>query len=146
MSWQEVRPRRVASGTLSQTLITVSNSLVGTGNVDKAAIFNSEGNSVWATSAGFTVAPKEMQEIVNAYKDKGDVKQVQSTGLHVAGERFIVLKADDRSLYGKKGKEGIIIVKTTQAILVTHYPEHVQPGVAANTVEQLGDYLISVGY
>jgi hypothetical protein len=30
-------------------------SLIGTGNVDKAAIFNSEGNSVWATSAGFTV-------------------------------------------------------------------------------------------
>jgi len=46
-----------------------------------------------------------MKAIVNAYKDKGDangVKQVQSTGLHVAGERFVVLKADERSLYGKK--------------------------------------------
>lgn len=46
-----------------------------------------------------------MQEIVAAYKDKGDkqgVKQVQSSGLHVGGERFIVLKADERSLYGKK--------------------------------------------
>lgn len=32
-------------------------SLIGTGNIDKAAIFNSEGNSVWATSAGFTVRP-----------------------------------------------------------------------------------------
>lgn len=39
-----------------------------------------------------------------------------------------------------------MIVKTTQAILVTHYPETVQPGVAANTVEQLGDYLVKVGY
>ncbi|KAK8199872.1 profilin [Phyllosticta capitalensis] len=127
----------------------VDTSLVGTGNVDKAAIFNAEGNSVWAASAGFTVAPNEMQEIVNAYKDKGDangIKQVQSTGLHVAGERFVVLKADERSLYGKKGKEGLVIVKTTQAILVTHYPESVQPGAAANTVEQLADYLISVGY
>lgn len=46
-----------------------------------------------------------MTEIVNAYKDKGDangIKQVQSSGLHVAGEKFIVLKADERSLYGKK--------------------------------------------
>ncbi len=46
-----------------------------------------------------------MQEIVTAYKDKGDsagVKQVQSNGLHIAGERFVVLKADDRSIYGKK--------------------------------------------
>jgi len=43
-----------------------------------------------------------MQEVVAAYKDSGDVKQVQSTGLHIAGERFIVIKADDRSIYGKK--------------------------------------------
>jgi len=127
----------------------VDTSLVATGNLDKAAIFNSEGNSVWATSAGFQVSPAEMQEIVNAYKDKGDangVKQVQSNGLHIAGERYVVLKADDRSLYGKKGREGIVIVKTTQALLVTHYPESVQPGSAANTVEQLADYLIKVGY
>ncbi|CAD0114403.1 unnamed protein product, partial [Aureobasidium uvarum] len=115
-------------------------SLIGTGNIDKAAIFNSEGNSVWATSAGFT----EMAEVASAFKDTSDVKKVQSTGLHIAGEKFIVLKADDRSLYGKK--EGIVIVKTKQALLVTHYPEHVQPGVAANTVEQLADYLISVNY
>jgi len=40
----------------------------------------------------------------------------------------------------------VVIVKTTQAILVAHYPEHVQPGSAANVVETLGDYLISVGY
>lgn len=45
-----------------------------------------------------------MQEVVAAYKDPGKdgVKQVQSTGLHVAGERFVVLKADERSIYGKK--------------------------------------------
>lgn len=59
-------------------------------------------------TAGLTmpqIAPNEMQEIVTAYKDKGDangIKQVQSNGLHIAGEKFIVLKADERSLYGKK--------------------------------------------
>ena len=37
-------------------------------------------------------------------------------------------------------------MKTQKAILVAHYPETTQPGVAANTVEQLGDYLLSVGY
>ncbi|KAK3709823.1 profilin, required for normal timing of actin polymerization in response to thermal stress [Vermiconidia calcicola] len=132
MSWQEY----------------VDKSLVGTGNLDRAAIFNSEGNSVWATSTGFNVTPKEMQEIVTAYKDKGTdgVKQVQSTGLHIAGERFVVIKADDRSIYGKKGREGVVIVKTAQAILVTHYPEDIQPGAAANTVEQLADYLLKVGF
>ena len=39
-----------------------------------------------------------------------------------------------------------MIVKTTQAMLVAHYPEHVQPGSATTVVEQLADYLIGVGY
>jgi hypothetical protein len=45
-----------------------------------------------------------------------------------------------------QGKEGVIIVKTKQAILVTHYPEKVQPGQAATVVEKLADYLTGVGY
>lgn len=43
-----------------------------------------------------------MKEVVAAYNDKSDVKQVQSSGLHIAGEKFVVLKCDDRSIYGKK--------------------------------------------
>lgn len=30
--------------------------------------------------------------------------------------------------------------------MVAHYAEGTQPGSAANTVEQLGDYLIKAGY
>lgn len=40
--------------------------------------------------------------MVTAYNDKSDVKAVQASGLHIAGEKFVVLKADDRSVYGKK--------------------------------------------
>ena len=45
-----------------------------------------------------------------------------------------------------QGKEGVMIVKTKQALLIAHYPETVQPGEAATTVEKLGDYLIGLGY
>ncbi|KZF21216.1 profilin [Xylona heveae TC161] len=121
----------------------VDTSLLQSGNVDKAAIYKVDGSQVWAASAGFSVAPAEMTEVVNAYKDSS---QVFANGLHVAGERYVVIKADDRSLYGKKGKEGLVIVKTKQTLLFTHYPEGVNPGSAANTVEVLADYLIGVGY
>ncbi|KAI4212751.1 MAG: hypothetical protein LQ351_004644 [Letrouitia transgressa] len=142
MSWQGQTPLHSAPPFAETPL----NSLVGTGNIDKAAIFNAEGTSVWASSPGFTVAPAEIKEVIESYADKSDVKKVQSQGFHIAGEKYVALKADDKSLYGKKGKEGVVIVKTLQAILVSHYPETVQPGSATNTVEQLGDYLISVGY
>lgn len=46
----------------------------------------------------------------------------------------------------EQGKEGVVIVKTVQALLVAHYPESVQPGQAVTVVEKLGDYLIGVGY
>ncbi|KAI9861958.1 MAG: profilin, required for normal timing of actin polymerization in response to thermal stress [Trichoglossum hirsutum] len=121
----------------------VDTSLVGTGKLKRAAIFNKEGTSVWASSPDFTVTPAEIKEIVTAYNDN---QNVLSNGLYVGGERYVVLKVDDRSLYAKKGKEGICIVKTTLAILVSHYPETVQPGEATKTVEELADYLISVGY
>jgi len=121
----------------------VDTSLVGTGDVDKAAIFNSEGNSVWATTPGFQVTPHEMGEVAACYKDSG---KAFASGFHIAGIKYLTIKADDRSLYGKQGKVGIIIVKTKQAMLIAHHPETVQAGVAANTVEKLGDYLIGVGY
>ncbi|KAH0564929.1 hypothetical protein GP486_001684 [Trichoglossum hirsutum] len=117
--------------------------LVGTGKLTRAAIFNKEGTSVWASSPGFTVTPAEIKEIVSAYNDG---EKVLSSGMHVGGERYVVLKIVDRSIYCKKGKEGLCIVKTTQAILVAHYPEMVQPGEATKIVEELADYLVSVGY
>jgi profilin len=43
-----------------------------------------------------------MQAVVAAYKDTADPKKVWATGLHIAGQKYVTLKADDRSLYGKK--------------------------------------------
>lgn len=51
-----------------------------------------------------------------------------------------------RSDSAHQGKEGIVIVKTTKAMLLAHYPETSIPGTATNVVEVLADYLISVGY
>ncbi|KAH0837178.1 Profilin [Fonsecaea pedrosoi] len=146
MSWQAYVDSRYSKSMSLRCQLQTIHILVGTGHVDKAAIFNADGNSVWASSPNFNVSPQEMQEVVGAYKDTSVPKKVQSTGLHIAGQKYIVIKADETSLYGKKGREGVVIVKTKQALLITHYPETIQPGTAANTVEKLAAYLVSVGY
>ncbi|WEW59191.1 profilin, required for normal timing of actin polymerization in response to thermal stress [Emydomyces testavorans] len=90
-----------------------------------------------------------MKVIVDSFKPTSrddEVKEVQSSGFFVGGEKYVTLKSDDSRLYGKKGKEGIVIVKTKKALLIAHYPETVQPGAATNTVETLGDYLSGLGY
>lgn len=53
-----------------------------------------------------------------------------------------LVKADGRSLYGKKGAAGVVCVKTNQAIVIGTYNESIQPGQCTLIVEKLADYLI----
>ncbi|KAI1248715.1 hypothetical protein MGN70_009915 [Eutypa lata] len=124
-----------------------NNSLVGSGHIDKAAIISAAGDSIWATSSGFTIQAPEMKNLVNILNATGDaVDKAHAEGVHVNGERYVVTKIEDRSAYCRQGRNGIVVVKTKQAILVGHYGENVQAGNAAQTVEALADYLIKVGY
>ncbi|KFY93226.1 hypothetical protein V500_03839 [Pseudogymnoascus sp. VKM F-4518 (FW-2643)] len=124
----------------------VDTSLVGSGHADKAAIVSAAGDSVWAKSAGFEISPAEMTNIVAALGGGAAADKLWTDGLHVAGERYVVFKVEDRSIYGRKGKDGIVIAKTKQAIIISHYGENVIAGNAAQTVETLADYLVGVGY
>lgn len=67
-------------------------------------------------------------------------------GLYIGGERYVLARAEDRSIYARKGREGVAIAKTTQAIVVAHHGEAQVAGSTTQTVEALADYLIGVGY
>ncbi|KAI1143019.1 Profilin/allergen [Hypoxylon sp. FL0543] len=122
-------------------------SLVGSGHIDKGAIISVAGDSVWASSAGFTLKPEEMKNLVAILTNSGNaVDKAHADGIHVAGERYVVTRIEDRSVYGRQGRTGIVVVKTKQAIIVGHYGETQQVGNATQTVEALADYLIKVGY
>jgi len=120
----------------------VDQQLIATGNIAQGAILGLDGNT-WATSAGFTITPAEGAALANNFKNPS---AAQAGGIVAAGTRYLTLKADDRSIYGKKGTSGIVTVKTATAVLIGVYKEGTQPGAAANTVEKLADYLIENGY
>ena len=107
-----------------------------------------------------------MAIIVAAFKNSD---QVFAEGFKVDGEKYTVINANENSLWGKKaslrnsllkvfilpqanltmtpqGKEGLVIRKTQQALLIAHHPNTVTTQSCVSTVETLGDYLISVGY
>ena len=119
----------------------VDSNLVGAG-FTAAAIFGVEGGQ-WATSAGFTVSAAEAATLTAGYKDPS---KLRADGLTIAGVKYFVLRADDRSIYGKKGTGGIITVKTGRAVIIAVYGDSLQPGQAANVAEKLADYLIDAGY
>ncbi|CAG8564941.1 11114_t:CDS:2, partial [Ambispora leptoticha] len=120
----------------------VDTNLVGTGSIAEAAIHGHNG-AVWATSKGFTVNSAEFDTIIKAFNDPTNI---QANGLHVNGVKYFTLRADDRSIYGKEGANGIVIVKTKQAAIIGRYVEGTQPGTANKIVESLADYLINQNY
>ncbi|PWN30162.1 Profilin/allergen [Jaminaea rosea] len=120
----------------------IDNQLVGTKSITQAAILGIKGG-VWAASPGFTVTPQEQTALVKGFDDPSPL---QSGGLHVAGKKYFCLQANDRSIYGKAGADGVVLVKTNQAVLVGQYASPILPGEATKVVEQLGDYLLGVGY
>ncbi|OBA16040.1 uncharacterized protein OGAPODRAFT_76889 [Ogataea polymorpha] len=120
-----------------------TDNLVATGKLDKASIYAADGSSLWATTNNFQLQPNEVQEIVRGFSNPS---QLYASGLHIQGQKNVCIRADPRSIYGKHDAEGVLCVQTKKAILIAHYPAGVQAGEAAKIVEQLADYLISVGY
>jgi len=48
------------------------------------------------------LTPQELEDIVAAFKDTTEPKAVWASGIHIAGEKYMTIKAEDKSLYGMK--------------------------------------------
>ncbi|KAL2859387.1 profilin [Aspergillus pseudodeflectus] len=122
-------------------------SLVGSGKIDKAIIAALEGDSIWAGSPNYNISPDELRIISEILLgSERDRDNAFAHGLYVAGERFVLARAEDRSIWACAGPKGVAIVKSKQAIIIGHYGETSVASNAYSTVEALADYLISVGY
>ena len=120
----------------------VDDSLVGTGTVSKGALHGLDGN-VWATTPGFSVAPAEAKAIIAGFSNPSSI---QGSGILANGAKYMTIRAEANSVYGKRGPGGIVCVKTGQAVIIGVYDENIQPGQCTATVEKLGDYLRDQGY
>jgi len=120
----------------------VDEQLVGTGHLAQGCIIGLDG-SVWAQSPGFTLKAGEGQSVSALFKNP---QNVFAAGITISGIKYLGIKGDERSVYGKKGASGVVTVKTTQCILIGLYNDQQQPGNASLSVEKLADYLIENGY
>ncbi|EMR09595.1 hypothetical protein PNEG_02179 [Pneumocystis murina B123] len=121
----------------------VDTSLVGTGKFDKAAICSREGNSIWASSPGFDLKLNELSTLASGFDNPS---QVQASGFYLSQQKYVTIRAEDRSIYGKQGCEGVYCVRTHKVIIIGHFPKTTQAGEAAKIIEALADYLISAGF
>uniref|UniRef100_T1IN74 Profilin n=1 Tax=Strigamia maritima TaxID=126957 RepID=T1IN74_STRMM len=120
----------------------VDKQLLASKCVTQAAIAGHDGN-VWAKSEGFNVNKEELAKVLTSFDD---TSILTSSGVKLAGERYIYLSGDDKIIRAKRGKIGVHVMKTKQAMVVALYEDPIQPQQCALVVEKLGDYLVSCGY
>ncbi|KAJ9048392.1 profilin, required for normal timing of actin polymerization in response to thermal stress [Entomophthora muscae] len=109
----------------------VDDQLIGTGRICKAAIIGHDG------------FPQEGASIVAGFANADALRE---KGLHINSEKYFLIGADDRSIKGKQGQNGVFCVKTKQCVLIGVHDQDTQPGQASMVIEKLADYLIEVGY
>ncbi|KNG88621.1 profilin [Aspergillus nomiae NRRL 13137] len=136
--WQASPWNDVANSSVFLSTGYVDSSLMGSGQFDKAAILSHDLSGTEAYSPGFTISVEELKELAAAFDNSG---VAMTNGFHVGGEKFVAIRADERSLYGKKGKEGIVVVKAKSCVMIAHHPETIQTTNAATVVENLVDYI-----
>ncbi|KAH7926590.1 Profilin/allergen [Leucogyrophana mollusca] len=116
--------------------------LLGSNKVSKAAILGQKGG-VWASSPGYSLSPQEQKAAIEAFNNPSGA---QANGVRLANQKFFVLVANERSVYGKKQASGCVLVKTKQAVIVAEYDPPIQAGEATPVVEGLADYMIELKY
>jgi len=114
-------------------------------HLQRAAILGQAGG-VWATSQGYELSSAEQKAIVNTLKTLKNPEGAQAQGIRLAGEKFFTILVTERSVYGKKGANGCVLVLTKQAVLVAEYEAPVQQHEAVGVVEGLADHLTLAGY
>ncbi|KAH3759986.1 Pfy1 profilin [Pelomyxa schiedti] len=114
------------------------------GVLASAALLDNTNGVVWAQTADFPVVrPHEAATLARNFSNPSIP---QDNGIGVGEQRFVCIKADERSVYGKSTNGGVITVKTKRAIIVGIVASGKPPGSVAKVVEDMADYLISLGY
>lgn len=110
-------------------------------NGERFVVFKIEGRSIYGRKVSYTPHMSQVQTLGTRPSPPTVSKQPYRPSLQGPF-------ADHRPARAAplQGKEGVCIVKTKQAILVSHYDENIQAGNSAATVEALADYLINAGY
>ncbi|XP_071533990.1 profilin [Panulirus ornatus] len=120
----------------------VENQLIGTGFISKAIIAGHDG-TLWAKSDNIEPTREELVKLSPSFADQDSLAM---SGVYLGGEKFIYLSGNEKVIRCKKGKCGVHMMKTSQAVLVALFEEPIQHPQVAGIVESLGEYLISLSF
>ncbi|MEO3876728.1 profilin [Nonomuraea sp. B12E4] len=131
----------------------VDDNLLGSGKVNRAAILGLDGE-ILAASEKYELSAAERSRVVKECRATFSGGDDRVGGLQLAGNRFVTVENDERSIFLRSGHSlgndprhaGAIVVQTKQCIIVAEYDAPVQMLESIPVVESLADELINSGY
>ena len=120
----------------------IDQSLIGSGNMHSACIAGMDGN-YWAYGGDYVPQPDELKDIIKCL-DSPDL--AREKGVHIATQKYFVLRAEPGLMYVKLGAGGACIGKSDTAVVIGVYGEGVAPPACNMTVEGIIKYLKDNGY
>jgi len=90
------------------------------------------------------VSQQELKTIADTMKNNPGA--FNEHGVHLGGEKYFCLQAENNLVRGRKGSSALCIVATNTCLLVAATTDGFPPGQLNTVVEKLGDYLKSSNY
>jgi len=117
----------------------IDNMLIASGNVKDAMICDEE--NIVAQSDGFDVESYEIRDLWDGFSNPA---QLHMTGFSVAGETYVTIRADGKTILGDQGVKGIAIAKAGRYLIIGTSGGMQQVEDCAMEVEKVRDYLEDV--
>ena len=84
-------------------------------------------------------------ELAKLLNNMGNVAALGGSGVVLGGIKYMYLSGDDTVVRAKKGTSGVHASKSNVTLLVGIYDDPLQPGEAAQAVEEMTEYLKGQG-
>jgi len=112
-----------------------------------AVIAGLQDGSVWAKfekEGSSQVTQQELKAIADTMRTNPG--SFQELGIHLGGEKYFCLSAENNLIRGRKGSSALCIVATNTCLLAAATTDGFPPGQLNTVVEKLGDYLRANNY
>jgi len=112
-----------------------------------AVIAGLQDGAVWAKfekDLNQSVSQQELKTIADTMRTNPG--SFNEHGIHLAGEKYFCLQAENNLIRGRKGSSALCIVATNTCLLAAATNDGFPPGLLNSVVEKLGDYLRANNY
>lgn len=91
-----------------------------------------------------SVTQEELKVLADAVKNNPDT--LHTNGIHLAGEKYFCIQAENNLLRARKGNSALCVVTTNQCVVCAATEDEVPAGQLNLVVEKLGDFLRASNY